>query len=96
MKILEELYHGNINPNVKFYKQNTNYAKAMDIIATNEDILSELLKGTEKKVFMEYLDAQAIVMSESSVEEFIIGFKLGAKIALAMVSEDDRIFKDIV
>ncbi|MFI3325230.1 MAG: hypothetical protein R3Y35_03545 [Clostridia bacterium] len=45
---------------------------------------------------MEYLDAQAIVMRESSVEEFIIGFKLGAKITLAMVSEDDRIFKDIV
>ncbi|MFI3326971.1 MAG: hypothetical protein R3Y35_12505 [Clostridia bacterium] len=96
MKILEELYHGNINPNTKMFIGNTNYAKAMEKLSDNEELLIKLLDDKERKLFLDYVNAQATIMGESSVEDFIIGFKLGAKIALAMVSEEDRIFRDIV
>ncbi|MFI3327432.1 MAG: hypothetical protein R3Y35_14865 [Clostridia bacterium] len=96
MNILEELYHGNINPNTKIYTQNTNFAKAKEILSDNEETLIKLLNEKEKKLFLVYVNAQATVSGESSVEDFIIGFKLGAKIALAMVSDEDRIFRDII
>ncbi|MFI3326919.1 MAG: hypothetical protein R3Y35_12225 [Clostridia bacterium] len=96
MKILEELYHGNINPNTKMFAGNTNYAKAMEKLSDNEELLIKLLDSKKKKIFLDYVNAQATITGESSVEDFIVGFKLGAKIALAMVSEEDRIFKDIV
>ncbi|MFI3327321.1 MAG: hypothetical protein R3Y35_14305, partial [Clostridia bacterium] len=92
MDILEELYHGNINPNTKIYTQNSNYAKAMKLLSDNEELLLKLLDEKEKKLFIEYVNAQSVVTSESNVEDFIIGFKLGAKIALAMVSDEERIF----
>ena len=81
-KLLEELYYGNINPNEKQFIKNTDFDKAMHALSQNEDKLTELLDGKEKKLFLEFVNAQSIINGTTSVESFINGFRLGARIAL--------------
>ncbi len=38
MDLIEELYYGNIQPNLKKEIQNENYNKAMEFVTANEDI----------------------------------------------------------
>ena len=45
MNFLEELYYGNITPNIKDFSHNKQYLKAMDVFIKNEKYLSEQLKA---------------------------------------------------
>lgn len=45
MNILEEFYHGNINPQEQFYK--SEYAAFVKIVSDNEEKLSAHLGGEE-------------------------------------------------
>lgn len=85
--VLEELYFGNINPNEKQFVQNSDYDKAIQIIAANEDRLTESLAGKEKSLFFDYANAQSEVTGIIAVENFIDGFRLGAKIILEVMSD---------
>ena len=53
----------------------------MQILTDNEDFLTDKLSGEEKKRFIQYVDAWASVNSESTLDSFITGFRLGAQFA---------------
>ena len=44
-KMLEELYHGNINPTVKQFNRGTRYDEALRMMCKNEDKLEAMLAG---------------------------------------------------
>lgn len=94
-KMLEELFYGNINPNEKQFIRNTAFDKAMQTLCDNEDKLTDLLDGKEKKLFMDLVNAQGIINGTTSVESFINGFRLGARIALEIMSDEDGCLRDI-
>ena len=96
MNILEELFYGNLNPNNQTFKHKSQYGKAMDVIARNEEILTEILEGKEKSRFLDFVNAYDEIMGITSVENFITGFMIGARFILdTFVIEHERIFKDI-
>ncbi len=68
MNILEELYHGNINPNTKIYTQNTNFANAMETLSDNEETLIKLLDEKEKKLFLDYVNAQSTISEKQALK----------------------------
>ena len=51
----------------------------MQILSDNEAFLTDKLTGEEKKRFLQYVDAWASVNGESTLDSFIIGFRLGAQ-----------------
>ena len=94
-KMLEELFYGNINPNEKQFIRNTDFDRAMRTLSENEDKLTELLEGKEKTLFLDLVNAQSLLNGTTSVESFINGFRLGARIALEIMSDEDGPLRDI-
>lgn len=79
-KVLEDLYFGEIQPNISNYDNNPRLKKCSQIVDENEAILTKLLEGKERKLFLDLVNAQSEVEGICAVEEFINGFKLGARI----------------
>lgn len=94
-KILEELYFGNINPNEQQFIRGTEFEKAMRSLSDSENKLTDLLDGKEKKLFLDLVNAQGIINGTTSVESFINGFRLGARITLEIMSDEDGCLRDI-
>jgi hypothetical protein len=76
---IEEFYYGNIDPQARSFEQNKKAQRDMQILSDNEAFLTDKLTGEEKKRFLQYVDAWASVNGESTLDSFIIGFRLGAQ-----------------
>ena len=96
MSFLEELYYGNLNPNVKCFDKNTEYGKAMNSFSSCEDRLNELLDGKELKIFNDLVNANDKLTAVTDIENFKIGFRLGVQmICDSLIFDNNKIFKDI-
>ncbi|MFI3228118.1 MAG: hypothetical protein R3Y09_12050 [Clostridia bacterium] len=89
MDTIEELYYGNIQPNLKKEIKTKGFIDAMEFVSVNEDTLLNLLDGKEKDMFNKILTAQATILGESEVAHFKLGFRLGAKMALDTFASDE-------
>ena len=87
MQILEDLYLGDIRPNERFFKRNSQYAKALDEVVKAGDTLTASLNEDEKKLFEDFMDAQREVTVLTDCETFCYAFKLGAKIMLDVLTD---------
>ncbi len=88
MRILEELYCGNINPDAKQFKHDSAYGKAMATASENEELLLRLPRDKEKRLLIDLVNAQSTICGEMSVEHFIMGFRLGAQMGFEVMRED--------
>lgn len=86
-KVLEDLFFGEIQPNISNYDENPSVKKGIHIIDENEEILLKLLEGKERKLFLDLVNAQGEVDGNSAVENFMNGFKLGARIIVESIVE---------
>lgn len=77
----EELYYGNIDPQARSVKQNNRVQEQLKILAKNEALLTSALSDELKKRFLDYVNAWAVVNGESTLDSFIVGFRLGANFA---------------
>ena len=90
--ILEELFYGNISPEVQFVKKGSAEDKIMRAISHNEDKLLERLNEEEKELLQTYASAQMELNSLTAVKSQIYGFKLGLLLtAEAFVTSGDLI-----
>ena len=87
MQILEDLYVGDVRPNERFFKRNSQYAKALDEVVKVGDALTASLNEKEKKLFEDYMDAQREVTVLTDCETFCYAFKLGANIMLDVLTD---------
>ena len=87
MQILEDLYVGDVRPNERFFKRNSQCAKALDEVVKVGDALTASLNNDEKKLFEDFMDAQREVTVLTDCETFCYAFKLGAKIMLDVLTE---------
>ena len=87
MQILEDLYLGDIRPNERFFKRNSQYAKALDEVVKVGDALTASLNEEEKKLFEDFMDAQREVTVLTDCETFCYAFKLGAKIMMDVLTD---------
>lgn len=84
-RVLEDLYFGEIQPNIS--NENPRLQKVEQVVDGNEEVLLKLLEGKERKLFLDLVNAQSEVDGNTAVENFISGFKLGARIILESVVE---------
>jgi len=78
---IEQFYYGNIEPQERSTPQPPTTRKQMDILVFNEELLTTVLTDKEKELFLAYVDAWHEVNSESNLDCFIMGFRLGAHFA---------------
>ena len=87
MQILEDLYVGDVRPNDRCFKRNSQYAKALDEVVKVGYTLTGSLNEEQKALFEDYMTAQREVTVLTDCETFCYAFKLGAKIMLDVLTD---------
>lgn len=75
--ILEEFAYGNLTPQAQYFKQDSQVAQAMRLIAQNEQKLLERLGPAERKLFAAYAAMQGELNELTAVKNRIYGFRVG-------------------
>ena len=86
---LENLYFGNITPNEQDITPGSVLADAMDQAEQCEEKLADRLEGEEKTLLLRLLNAENEICSTMALENYILGFRLGMRIAIEALDEDD-------
>lgn len=79
INFIEELFYGNIDPQARGYTKDSNIRKISDKINDIEEQLTNELNKEEKALFLDFVNAHSELSAESSLDSFIVGFRLGAK-----------------
>ena len=87
--ILEDLYYGNITPNEQQMAPGSELKRAVDRVAHYENQLTEILDETGQTLLTKLIRSQHEIDSITALENFILGFRLGAKIMLECMGEND-------
>ena len=88
-KTLEDLFYGNLTPNEQQIILDSPLQQAMDQAEEYEEKLSALLEGEEKTMLLRLLNAENEIGSTLALENFILGFRLGMRVAIEALDEDD-------
>lgn len=88
-KTLEDLYYGNITPNAQDMALHSELKRATDRVTRCEDQLMEQLGETGQTVLEKLIESQHEIDSITAVENFILGFRLGARIMMECMDEND-------
>ena len=87
MSFLEAFWQGEITPGEGRYRPNYGYAKPMQIMEQAEAELKVALSQEEWNLFQQYTEALQTVSSLSDCENFIEGFRMGARMMMDVLVE---------
>ena len=93
---IKELYYGNIDPQSRGFRNGSYLKKQMTILSESEALLTNRLTGDEKKLFLTFVNASDIVLGESELDSFIVGFKLDAKLIFDTFVNNDTPYEDFL
>ena len=88
-KTLEDLYYGNITPNEQNMVPRSELKRAVDRVAQCEKQLEEILDETGRAVLTRLTRSQQEIDSITALENFILGFRLGARIMAECMDDND-------
>lgn len=86
--IISDLYYGNIQPNVRTCKENSEEARLVEVFSDSEDWLTEHLEGRAKSTLLNLLNAHSELDGLVAYENFPREFVLGAQLMLAILSSE--------
>ena len=86
---LEDLYYGNITPNAQDMAPNSELKRATDRVARFENQLTEQLDEAGQAILAKFIESQQKIDSITALENFILGFRLGAKIMMECMDNND-------
>ena len=84
--VISELYYGNIDPQARGFKNGSFLKKQMAILSESETMLTEKL----------IVNASDVILGESELDSFIVGFRLGARIIYDTFVNDDTPYEDFL
>jgi len=90
INILQEMYHGNIEPNGEF-ERNSKYGKAVKRLAEAEKKLIDALNEKEKVLYDEYDAAQMAFSDLENADIFAHGYIIGSAIMLQVMSGTNEV-----
>ena len=90
MRILEELYHGNIQPEEMAYVRGGRYENLLRSMIESEELLKARLNRENFEIFKKYADAQENAADLTAMEMFIKGFRMGALFERDIQSSDSE------
>ena len=86
---LEDLYYGNITPGAQQIVPNSELKRAVDRVARFESQLTERLDETGQSILAKLIESEDEIESITARENFILGFRLGARITMECMDEND-------
>ena len=86
---LEDLYYGNITPGAQQMAPNSELKRATDRVTRFENQLTERLDKDGQAILSKLIESQHEIDSITALENFILGFRLGAKITMECMDEND-------
>lgn len=86
---LEDLFYGNIVPNKKQITANSELQHMVKRAAECEHALTELLAEKGRHALTALTSTQQEINSITAIENFIMGFRLGVRIMMECMDEDD-------
>ena len=75
---IEEFFYGNLDPQASAKPQSKFMRKCLQTLSDRETFLTDALTGTEKKQFLDYINAWSGLNGETALDCFTNGFRLGA------------------
>ena len=88
-KTLEDLYFGNISPNEQKMAPDSELKKAVDRVTRYKSQLTERLGEDEQTILTKLIRSQHEINSITALENFILGFRMGARIMAECMDEND-------
>ena len=88
--IINELWHGNICPQTDSRNNSPEMKQLMEYMARHHDNLLSTLNDQQKEILEKFDDCYNELTDINERELFAYAFKLGARIALAVVSEREE------
>ena len=92
---LEDLYYGNITPGSQQIAPNSELKRTTDRVARFEGQLTELLDETGQTILAKLIESRDEIESITARENFILGFRLGAKITMECIDENDGDIREV-
>ena len=86
---LEDLYYGNITPGAQQITPNSELKRATDRVTRFESQLTERLDEDGQIIFAKLIESKHEIENITALENFILGFRLGAKITMECMDEND-------
>ena len=87
--ILEDLYYGNITPCEQQMIPGSELKRAVDRVAKYENQLMEQIGEPEQETLTKLIRSQHEINSITATENFILGFRLGARLMVECMDEND-------
>ena len=87
MKLLEELWYGNIEPTEFDADAGNDYKEALRLITRNEEKLQATITDEQKELFSRYMDCVREYQTMAECLLFQNSFRLGARIMLEVMAE---------
>ena len=87
MRILEELWYGNIEPTEYGSLPSPEYKELRRLVDRNETDLRATMTDTQKELFNRYLESVLEYQTLSELMLFQNSFKLGARLAIEVMTE---------
>ena len=94
-KTLESFFHGNIRPTENQMTPNSDLRRAVDQAARCERRLTDQLGEPDKAILAELVRAQHEIDSITACENFIMGFRLGVRMMVECMDENDGDIQEI-
>ena len=88
-KTLEDFYYGNITSNTQDMVPNSELKRAADRVTRFENQLTEQLDEAGQAILEKLIESQQEIDSITALENFILGFRLGAKLTMECMDEND-------
>lgn len=87
MRILEELWYGNIEPTEYDTTTCKEYREMLQLIIRNKDKLLATMTDEQKEIFTRYTDSVRELQTSAEFLLFQNSFKLGARMMLEVMEE---------
>ncbi len=88
MRMIEDLFYGNICPCEKHLTRGSEYSHLLDLVVKNEEKLSVLLSPQQKDVYEKIKECMTDMNNLLEKEAFIDGFRLGVKLIAGSVYDN--------
>ena len=86
---VEDLYYGNITPSKQRVTPDSELRRATDRVTCFKSQLTERLDKEGETILAKLIESQDEVESITALENFILGFRLGARIMAESMDEND-------
>ena len=92
---LENLYCGTITPGTQQIVPNLELKRAEDRVTRFESQLTEQLDETGQSILAKLIESEDEIEGITARENFILGFRLGARITMECMDENDGDIREV-